>query len=87
MVKSSLCRKERKVGSKKGDIEIGKRMAEEVFRIFATQKQACESIGCRRQNIHHWGTAGTTPSGLHLARLHYCGGDVIYVLTGRRTEK
>lgn len=75
------------MSNKKGDIFIGKRMVEEINRIFPTKKQACIGMGCDRRNFYEWETVGTTPNGLHLARLHYCGGDVIYVLTGRRTEK
>ena len=73
------------MSGKKGDIEIGKRMVEELHRIFDTKKQAYTRMGCNRRNLHEWGTAGTTPCGLHLARLQYCGGDVIYVFTGKRS--
>jgi hypothetical protein len=73
------------MASKKGDIEIGKRMVEELHRIFDTQKQACTGMRCNRRSFYEWGTVGKTPCGLHLARLHYCGGDVIYVLTGKRS--
>lgn len=75
------------MSNKKGDIFIGKRMVEEINRIFPTKKLACINMGCDRRSFYEWETVGATPSGLHLARLHYCGGDVIYVLTGRRTEK
>lgn len=73
------------MAGKKGDIEIGKRMVEELHRIFDTQKQASISMGCDRRHLYEWGTNGKTPGGLFLARLYYCGGDVIYVLTGKRS--
>ena len=73
------------MAGKKGDIEIGKRMVEELHRIFDTPKQAYTSMMCNRRHLHEWGTSGKTPCGLYLARLHYCGGDVIYVLTGKRS--
>ena len=55
------------------DIDIGIRMAEE-----AENKK-----GFDRRLLWHWRN-GRSPSAIWLARLHFCGGDVIYVLTGRR---
>ena len=57
----------------KGDIEIGIRMAEE----------AEAKMHCDRRTVWNWRN-GCVPSGMWLAKLHYCGGDVIYVLTGKR---
>ena len=73
------------MAGKKGDIEIGKRMVEELHRIFDTPKQAYTRLGVSKSCFYDWESIGKTPSGLHLARLHYCGGDVIYVLTGKRS--
>ncbi len=70
----------------KGDVLIGHRMYKEVCRLFPTFVSAAQAFRCDRKAIQAWG-AGVTPGGLHLARLHYLGGDVIYVLTGKREAK
>ena len=67
----------------KGDIEIGYRMVEELYRIFGTQANAVRRFKVARSMFAAWGN-GRTPGGFELAKLHYSGGDVIYVLTGRR---
>ena len=82
---SAHTEKEKTMAQKKGDIEIGKRMVEELNRLFDTPKQAYTRMGCCKSVLYDWEKEGKTPGGLHLARLHYCGGDVIYVLTGKRS--
>lgn len=72
------------MAKRKGDVAIGCRMAEELSRLFPTKKIAAERLGFERKSVLFW-SCGTTPSALALARLHYCGGDVIYVLTGKRS--
>lgn len=74
------------MGKRKGDIEIGYRMVEELLRLFGTKAEAIRKLPCERHAIGYW-EEGQTPGGHMLARLHYCGGDVLYVLTGRRKEK
>ena len=66
-----------------GDITIGHRMVEEVYRVFGSHKEVIKHLGCWNNAISYWGQGGT-PGGFTLARLHYFGGDVIYVLTGKR---
>ena len=68
----------------KAQIEIGKRAAEEAFRLFEKSKDAQRAI-CGNNNglIYHW-QEGVAPSAKYIQRLHYCGADVIYILTGRR---
>ena len=73
------------MANKKGDIEIGKRMVEEIDRIFDTRKEAFTRMPCNKKVLYSWGNDGVTPHSIYLARLHYCGGDVIYVLTGKRS--
>lgn len=67
----------------KGDIEIGHRMVEELVRLFGTQANACRKLQFERHCTDYWQNGGT-PGGHMLAKLHYCGGDVLYVLTGER---
>lgn len=68
----------------KAQLEIGKRAYEETLRLWPTQKEAQAAIA-RKNNgiIYHWGE-GIAPSAKYLQRLHYCGADVIYILTGVR---
>lgn len=70
----------------KGDIEIGHRMVEELIRLFGTQANAKRLFPCDKHNFEWWNNGGT-PGGYMLARLHSHGGDVMYVLTGKRGGK
>lgn len=73
------------MGKRKGNIEIGFRMVDELIRLFGTQANAVRQMQCERHNMDYWNTGGT-PGGYMLQKLHYCGGDVIYVLTGERRK-
>lgn len=66
----------------KGNIEIGHRMVDELVRIFGSQANAVRQFPCKKHSLDYWKDGGT-PGGYMLAKLHYCGGDVIYVLTGK----
>lgn len=70
----------------KGDIAIGHRMIDELVRLFGTQAEAIRSFPCNKHSVDNWRDGGT-PGGYMLAKLHYCGGDVLYVLTGKRGGK
>ena len=72
------------MAKRKGDIEIGRRMAEEVYRVFGGHNNAIDRLKCGKNAISYWREGGT-PGGFVLARLHYFGGDVMYVLTGKRS--
>jgi hypothetical protein len=74
------------VSKHKGDIEIGRRMVDELVRIFGTKAKAIRCLKCGRHNVDYWHDGGT-PGGYMLAKLHYFGGDVIYVLTGIREKE
>ena len=67
------------------DIRIGWRAAEEADRLFPTRKAAAKAMGKERKLVWDW-EYGNSPSALLLARLHYHGADVIYILTGRRSK-
>ena len=71
----------------KAQHEIGRRAYKEVQRIFESdtmaRRQLC--ISCM-QLMYDW-MCGVAPSAKYLQRLHYCGADVIYILTGARKEK
>lgn len=67
----------------KGDINIGKRAREEIDKIFATLPQAANALRCDRKVFICWSN-GTTPDTMQLAKMHYLGCDVMYILTGKR---
>ena len=69
----------------KADIEIGMRMFEEVDRLFPYLSKAAKELRVDHKTVDGWAN-GATPTGLSLARLHHAGGDVIYVLSGKRCE-
>ena len=69
----------------KGNIEIGYRMVDELIRLFGTKANAIRRLPCEQHSLNRWGD-GETPGGYMLQKLHYCGGDVIYVLTGERRK-
>lgn len=74
------------MGRRKGERVIGERMYEELIRLFPNQTVAkmTRALGCDRKMPWHWRN-GDTPQTIFLQRLHYLGGDVLYVLTGCRS--
>ena len=73
------------MNNKKGDIEIGFRAFEEAIRLFREPHIAIKRLRCGHNTLYGW-RSGCVPGGLHLARLCWFGADVIYILTGKRTE-
>lgn len=70
----------------KAQIEIGHRAFEEVIRIFGKNVDARSALGMKsKQLLYDW-MDGCAPSAKYLQRLHYCGADVIYILTGVKGE-
>lgn len=64
--------------------EIGRRAFEEVMRLFEKNVDAKKALGITgNQHLYEW-MRGVAPSAKYLQRLHYCGADVIYILTGMR---
>lgn len=70
----------------KSQIEIGKRAFSEVQRVFAKNVDARRSLGMKSQQLLYDWMEGVAPSAKYLQRLHYCGADVIYILTGIRSK-
>ncbi len=71
------------MGKRNGDIEMGHRMLEELHRLYGTSASVVRNFRCNYNTMYSW-EMGATPGGVFLAKLHYVGGDVIYVLTGKR---
>ena len=65
------------------DIRIGQRMYEETMRLWPSPTEAAKKMGCHRNVVYTW-ERGTAPSALFLARLDALGGNVLYVITGRK---
>ena len=68
----------------RAQIEIGQRAFEEVKRLFKKDVDAKNALGITgNQHLYEW-MNGVAPSTKYLKRLHYCGADIIYILTGVR---
>ena len=72
----------------KGDIEIGKRFTEELYRLFPdySNRKIASILGVDRRMINEW-WRGMTPGGILFAKILYLGGDVEYILSGKRKQK
>jgi hypothetical protein len=70
----------------KPPIEIGQRAFEEVRRVFQKDVEARSKLGITNSGLLYDWMYGGAPSAKYLQRLHYCGADVIYILTGMRSE-
>ena len=71
----------------KAQAEIGYRAFEEVQRVFGKNVDARATLGMKsKQLLYDW-MEGVAPSAKYLQRLHYCGADVIYILTGKRKNE
>lgn len=66
----------------RAQIEIGQRAYEEVIRVFGKNVDAKASLGMTSNQLLYDWMDGCAPSAKYLQRLHYCGADVIYILTG-----
>lgn len=69
----------------RADITIGHRMHEEVVRVCADRNIRRDLFAPR--SIRQPWREGCCPGGFYLQRLYYFGGDVMYVLTGKRSVK
>lgn len=73
---------------RKPDICIGQRCVEELYRLFPNEsdRRICRIIGCNKNSIEAWRN-GAAPSSMFLAAILNHGGDLEYILTGRRTTQ
>ena len=70
--------------AKKAQAEIGQRAYSEIQRIFESDTSARRQLGISGMRIMYDWMCGVSPSAKYLQGLHYCGADVIYILTGVR---
>ena len=71
----------------KANIEIGRRAYLETLRLFHSNKSCILALGCGKHTVYEWGNGGSSPGAHFLARLYYCGADIPYILTGRKTKQ
>ena len=71
----------------KAQVEIGYGTFEEVLRVFGKIKDAELLLGTKGHGLVYEWMNGVAPSAKYLQRLHYCGADVIYILTGVRKNE
>lgn len=66
--------------------DITSRLAEEIFRTGLTNTELSRRLDCDPCTVSYWITGRSVPRADYLARLYEQGCDVIYILTGRRTQ-
>ena len=73
---------------RKSEIAIGERFVLELYRLFPedSDRKLARLLGCSPTMLREW-QDGRTPSGMYLARILQLGGDVEYILTGKRQIK
>ena len=73
---------------RKADIAIGQRFVEELYRMHpeSSDRKIAVRMGCASSTIQEW-REGKAPGTMYLRRFLELGGDVDYVLTGRRKPK
>lgn len=69
---------------KKKDCRFGERAFEEVGRLFKSKILARRALGISKNLLYKW-EFGTVPSAFYIAKIHYLGGDAMYILTGKRS--
>ena len=65
---------------------IGKRLREERERLGLSQPAFAAVAGTTKQTLFSWETGKTAPDGFQLAALATTGADVLYILTGQRSQ-
>lgn len=71
---------------KKKECRIGERAFEEVGRLFKSKRFAVRVLGISKSLLYDW-KYETVPSAFYIAKIHYLGGDAMYILTGKRSIK
>jgi transcriptional regulator with XRE-family HTH domain len=66
--------------------DIGGRLRRERIRLGLTQDELSDHFGVHKSTVYLWERGDGTPSSAHLSILHRLGGDVYYVLRGRRQD-
>lgn len=67
-------------------MSIGKRLRDERERLGLSQPTFAAVAGTTKQTLFSWETGKTAPDGFQLAALSAAGADVLYILTGQRSQ-
>ncbi|EPL60407.1 TraP putative transcriptional regulator [Stutzerimonas stutzeri B1SMN1] len=65
---------------------VGRRLTLEASRLGLTGTETAAGIGCSRRTWCYYEAGKSCPDAVALARLDKLGFDVLYVITGRRSE-
>ncbi len=65
---------------------IGKRLREERERLGMSQPAFAAVVGTTKQTLFSWESGKTAPDGFQLAAFATAGADVLYILTGQRSQ-
>lgn len=63
---------------------ITERVIEELQSLGASYREISNFVGVSHTTIKNYGTGRSTPGADTLAKLHYAGVDILYILTGHR---
>jgi len=65
---------------------IGERLKSERERLGLTQPEFAEAAGAKKRTLIDWEKGVSSPTAVQLAALATIGADVLYVLTGQRSQ-
>lgn len=67
-------------------MDLHERFKAERERLALTQPQLAVAVGVGKTTVINWEKGSSSPTALHLAQLTTLGFDVLYVLTGQRSQ-
>ena len=68
------------------DSKMPKRIADEIYRVDRSVPAAARRLACRSDILWDWVRGEKHPSAAYLKRLYENGYDIIFILTGRRSQ-
>ena len=66
------------------DLDMRHRAAEEIRMLGCNPYQIAKALGCCQSLVRYWLNEEGLPSHSYLKRIHDCGGDILYIITGER---
>ena len=71
---------------RKRDPDMYNRLREEIYKLGDSNKIAAQKLGVEAGLIYEWLNYGYMPSVYYFKNFYYAGCDIIYILTGERTN-
>lgn len=72
---------------KRKDLSMCERVTEEIYRFGdMTSRELAQKLGCSHNTVSDWLRWRSIPSAFHLKSMHEAGMDIMYIITGRRTN-